>query len=261
MTEPFEPIRIRKGPRVRKCAKKCIVCLLAFSAVLVLHLTGGASYGICAQRQLKEEEAALDQVLRQMEEVGRGFVSFSAHLTRKKYTVVLKEFDIPESGEFFFARAKDGSALLRLEVNKPVHSILTISKGIATSFQPVIRQAQVFNLGKNKDKAEFLAIGIGQSPVKLRDTYAMAYLSTEAVDGSSCSMIMLKPKNPSAAAFFSAITLWIKKATGVPVRQKLQEPSGDYLLVDFTNEKLNAKIPASKFEQKLPSGTEIQRIQ
>ena len=230
-------------------------------AVLVLTLTVSSAIGAPYQPQSKDNEAALDRVLRQMDSAGKKFVSFAAHFTLKRYTAVLKEFDIPDSGDFIYARAKDGSALLRQEVTQPGHRILTIKNSTLIIFQPKIKQAQVVNLGKNKDKAEFLAIGIGQSPAKLRDTFTIRYQGEESVNGSPCSALVLTPKNPAGAAYFSSITLWIKKATGVPIRQKLQEPSGDYELVDFTDEKLNTKVPDSKFEQKIPSGTEIQRLQ
>ena len=70
----------------------------------------------------------------------------------------------------------------------------------------------------------------------------------------------LKPKSSAAAAFFSSFTLWIKNCSNVPIQQKLQEPNGNYLLVKFTAEKLNAPVSDSQFEQKLPKGTEIQQI-
>jgi outer membrane lipoprotein-sorting protein len=38
------------------------------------------------------------------------------------------------------------------------------------------------------------------------------------------------------------------------------EPSGDYTLLTFSEEKLNAKIPDSMFEQKLPKDVDIQHI-
>jgi outer membrane lipoprotein-sorting protein len=217
---------------------------------------------VCAQPVLAQtkDEAALNQVLKQMEAVGRTFRSFEAHITKRKYTAVLQEFDTPEKGEFYYARAKDGSALLRQEITSPGPSILTIKGSILTFYQPVLKQAQVVNLGKNRDKAEYLALGLGQSPGKLRETFDISYQGTESINGTPCSVLVLKPKNPSAAAYFSIITLWIKKATGVPIQQKLQEPAGDYLLVDFTDEKLNVDIPGSMFEQKLPAGVEVQRI-
>ncbi len=223
------------------------LCLL----LLVLATRAGRS----------RDDVELEMVLKQMDSVGRTFHSFAAQFTQKKFTAVLKEFDEPETGEFFYERAKDGSALLRQEVEKPGKRILTIKGSIATIFQPKIKQAQIINLGKNKDKAEYLAIGLGQSPGKLRESFDLKYVGTETVDKAPCSVILLKPKSSAAAAYFSAITLWIKKANGIPIQQKLEEPNGNYLLVNFSAEKLNASIPESKFEQNLPPGVDIQRFQ
>jgi outer membrane lipoprotein-sorting protein len=226
--------------------------------LLFFGLIGAAGISFAGQAG---ENAELDQVLKQMEGVGKGFQSFSAQFTQKKYNMVLKEFDEPESGEFYYARAKDGSAMIRQEVVKPGSRILTINAGIATVYQPGIKQAQVVSLGKNKDKAEYLALGIGQSPAKLRETFNLKAQGTESIGGAPCTVLILSPRNPAAAAYFSSITLWVKKSSGIPIQEKLMEPSGDYLLVTFSGEKLNAKIPNSKFEQKLPSGVDIQRLQ
>src|SRR5438093_1558216 len=87
-------------------------------------------------------DAGLEQVLKQMEAVGKNFHSFRARFSQKKYTVVLQEFDAPETGDFVYARAKDGSALLRQDVTKPGRRILTIRGGTATVYQPLLKQAQ-----------------------------------------------------------------------------------------------------------------------
>ncbi len=208
-----------------------------------------------------KDDAALNSVLKQMESVGKTFQSFYAQFSQKKYTAVLKEFDVPETGEIYYARDKDGSALLRKEVVSPGPQILTIKGDLATVYRPRLKQAEIYGLGKYKGKDEFLVLGIGQSSGKLRETFDIRYQGTESVAGSPCSILVLKPRNPKTAAFFAVITLWIQKSTGLPIQQKLQEPGGDYQLVNFTGAKLNLKIPASKFEQKLPKDVEIQRFQ
>jgi len=237
-------------------------CVISGKRLLILSLLttlvfGGAN--AVAAPQAKSQQT-LDQVLDRMASVGRTFRSFQAEFTQKKYVSVLKEFDEPETGVFLYARAKDGSALLRQETRVPAPKILTIKGGVITVYQPRIKSATVANMGKNKDKAEYLALGIGQSPAKLRETFNIEYEGTEPVDGAPCSVLVLKPKSSNAAAFFAAITLWIKNSNNLPVQQKLQEPSGDYLLVKFTAEKFNPKVSESQFEQKLPRGVEIQSI-
>ncbi len=157
-------------------------------------------------------DQALAQVLKQMETLGKTFQSFRAQFAQKKYTAILKEFDTPESGEFVYARARDGSALLRQEVIKPARRILTIRGGLATIYQPAMNQAQVISLGKNKDKAEYLALGLGQSPAKLRETFDVRYQGLESLGGMPCSVLVLKPRSSAAAAYFTSIVLWIKKA-------------------------------------------------
>ncbi len=228
---------------------------------LSLSLLSLATPAFQAARPQPGEAGSLDQVLRQMDSVGKIFVNFKAHFSQKKYTAVLREFDVPESGEFYYARAKDGSALLRQEVTQPGHRILTIKGGTAIVYQPKINQASVANLGRNKDKAEYLALGLGQSPGRLRETFEMTYQGTEKVAGAPCSVLVLKPRNPAAAAYFALITLWIKKSSGIPVQQKLQEPNGNYLLVEFKDEKLNTSIPAAVFDQRLPKNAEVIKLQ
>ncbi len=231
------------------------------SRVIMISLLSGflGVFGGLSVAQTKEA-GELEKVLKQMEATGKSFRNFWAKFSQKKYTAILQEFDTTETGIFIYARAKDGSALLRQEVIKPASRILTIKGGVATVFQPGLKQAQVVSLGKNKDKAEYLALGLGQSPAKLRETFEVKLQGAESVGGTPCSIITLKPKSASAAAYFSSITLWIRRSNGVPIQQKLQEPNGDYLLVSFSEEKLNTKIPESAFEQKLPRGTDIQRI-
>jgi outer membrane lipoprotein-sorting protein len=124
-----------------------------------------------------------------------------------------------------------------------------------------MKQAQIYSLGKYKGLAEFLALGIGQSPTKLQESFNIAYGGAESLNGVPCSVLILKPKAAKVAAHFTAITLWFKKSNGLPIQNKLLEPSGDYVLLNFFDEELNAKIPDSKFEQKLPNGVEIQMIQ
>jgi outer membrane lipoprotein-sorting protein len=196
-----------------------------------------------------------------MDSVGKNFHSFTAQFTQKKYTAILREFDTPETGEFYYSRAKDGSALLRQEAKSPGRKILTVKGGEAIFYQPDIKQAQIADLGKYKNLAEFLALGIGQSPAKLQENFDISYQGNGSINGAACSMLLLKPKAANIASRFSSITLWVKRSNGLPIQNKLLEPSGDYVLLTFFDEKLNVKISDATFEQKLPRGVDIQRIQ
>jgi outer membrane lipoprotein-sorting protein len=218
------------------------------------------AFSICVFAQQPKPDTELQKTLNQMEAAGKIFRTFTARISQKKYTAVLKEFDTPETGELYVARARDGSTLLRRDINNPGKSTLTIKEGTAIFYQPGIKTAQRYDLGKNKDKAEYMAAGIGQSPTNLQKEFAITYEGTESVNGTACSVLVLKPKSQKVAALFSSITLWINKSSGLPVQDKFQEPSGDYLLLTFSGEKLNPKIPQSAFDQKLPDDVAIQKF-
>jgi len=230
---------------------------LMLTSVFALLISGS---GADSHPQAKNSQAALDQVLTRMESVGKNFRSFAADFTQRKYIALLMEFESMESGRFLYARAKDGTALLRRECKVPAEKILTIKGGVAVLYQPSLNEATKINLGANKDKAEYLALGLGQSPAKLRETFDIEYLGEEAVDGVPCSILQLKPKSHDVSSFYSAITIWVSKSDGLPVQQKLQEPGGDYTLNKFSAAKLNPSIAESEFEQKLPKDVVIQVI-
>jgi outer membrane lipoprotein-sorting protein len=221
--------------------------ILALSSLLISHVP--------AQ---DKRDPQLQHICDQMDERAKTFRSFTAKINQKAYTALLKEFDTPEIGEFYYKRAKDGTSLLRLEFTAPGKKVLTIKNGIATVYQPAVNQAQILNLGKDQDMAEYLAIGLAQSPAKLEKTFDIFYKGVESVNGSPCDVLVFKPKLPKIAAHISSMTVWYKKSDGIPIQNKREEQNGNYVLVNFFQEKLNANIPDSQFDQKL-SGVEKQR--
>lgn len=207
-----------------------------------------------------KEDPELIAALTKIDAVSKSFRSFSAKVTQKKYTAVLEEFDTPETGEFCYALEKDKSVLMRHEVQTPGKRILTIKGDSAVLYQPKVNQAQIYSLGKRKNLVEYLATGLGQSSAKLKEKFFIAYQGVDSIYGNSCYVLIFSPKDPKVAASVKSITIWFKKSTGTPAQYKIQEPSGDYLLETFREEKLNGKIPKSKFEQKLPAKVEIIKL-
>jgi outer membrane lipoprotein-sorting protein len=206
-----------------------------------------------------KENPELIKTLAQMDAVSAKFNSFEAKFTQKQYVALLKEFQTPETGIFYYALDKNREAQIRHEILTPGVLITTIKGGTATRYQPAAKQAFIRNLGDRKDLVAYLATGLGQSSDKLREQFEISYDGTDAVGGEPCSILTLAPKDKNIAASVKSITIWIKKSTGTPAQYKFLEPTNNYLLETFSGEILNGKIPADRFEQKLPAGTEIIR--
>jgi len=202
-------------------------------------------------------QTELDKVLQKMEAAGKGFQSFHAQLTQKKYIAVLKEFDTEEKGSFAYMRAADGLALIRKEITQPSPTIAIVNRDQGLVYYPKIKQAQRMRLGQHKDKAEFMAVGVGQSASKMKENFQIRLIGHESIDGVSCAVLELRPKSEKTAAFLSVITLWFDEQRWIPLQSRLQEPNEDYLLTRFSEIKLNTKLPDSLFSLKLPSGVEV----
>jgi outer membrane lipoprotein-sorting protein len=225
--------------------------------LICLLIAGIAVPGPAGQ---EKEDAELQRILSRMDSISRGFQSFVAKFSQKKYTAVLKEFDAPETGEFYYARTNNGSVMMRHEVISPARRILTIKGATLTVYRPAIKEAQIASREKMQDIVEYLALGIGQNSTKLREKFRISYVGNETVNKMPCSILTFIPKDPKTAARVESITIWLKESTGTPAQYRFQEPTKDYLLIAFSEEKLNSKIPDSKFEQKLPSGIDIQKL-
>jgi outer membrane lipoprotein-sorting protein len=228
-------------------------------ALLLCLLSAGAA-GMPSPAEQGKEDADLQRILSRMDSISRGFHSFAAKFSQKKYTAVLKEFDAPETGEFYYVRTKDGSVMMRHEVMNPARRILTIKGATLTVYRPAIKEAQIASREKMQDIVEYLALGIGQNSIKLLEKFKISYVGNEAINKMPCTVLSFIPRDPKTAARVESITIWLKESTGTPAQYKFQEPTKDYLLIAFSEEKLNSKIPDSKFEQKLPSGIDIQKL-
>ncbi len=220
-----------------------------------------ASIPVSGFRVQEKGTTELQRALNKMDEIAKDFRTYSAEFSQKKYTAVLEEFDIPETGKFYYSLAGDGSVLMRHQIMNPGDRILTIKDGEATIFNRKIKQAHLYTLGKRQELAEYLTLGIGQSSAKLREKFDISYGGSDAINGEPCTILVLKPKDPKAKRYLTSISIWLKKSSGTPAQYKFLEPSEDYLLETFSNEKVNENIDNSMFEQKLPKGVEKIRLQ
>jgi outer membrane lipoprotein-sorting protein len=201
---------------------------------------------------------AKDDVLAKMEAAGRNVTNFSTQIFQRKWTAILKEFDRGESGMLWYLRDKNGRASLRKDIVQPENNILVVNNGEALFFEPKIKQARKYQLGRNKDKAEFLVLGFGSTTRSMNETYNIRLLGEEKIDGKKAYMLELRPKSEKAAAYFSQIVLWVADQLWLPIQQKLVEPNGDYLLIKFSDLKLNPGVSKDKFKLKLPKDVQVE---
>jgi outer membrane lipoprotein-sorting protein len=201
-------------------------------------------------------QVTLDKVLSNMDKVGADLRSMKAGLHQKKWTDILEEYDDGERGRFLFLKDKD-NLYLRKDIEDPTINTLVIKEGKVLFYQPSIKQAQEYKMGRHKDKAEFLLLGFGSDKKAMADAYEITLLGEEKISDRNTFQIELKPKSEEVAAFFLRIVLWIDAELWVPIQQQLVEPTQDHLLIQFQDLELNAKVSKSDFNVKLPKDVKI----
>lgn len=204
-----------------------------------------------------KEDQELAAILEKMSRFGRNFRSLAADIRQRKYIAAIDQFEREEKGKLYYQKASDGSARLRREIHEPAQQIATIDNGEAVIYEPAVKQARRVRLGRHRDKTEFFALGIGQPPGKLQEAFQISLIGREALDGVRTALLELVPKGREAGSLFAKIILWIDENKGLPLQQKFIEPNGDFILVRFSNIKVNVKIPDSLFKLKLSKNIEI----
>ena len=217
--------------------------------------------GLCPALQAQGAEAAeappsLESVLENMDRRGGNLRSMSARIVQQKWTDILEEFDQEERGDFHFLRDND-AIRLRRDITEPGVSTLLINDGKGTFYQPLLKQANRYDLGARKDRAEFLLLGFTSKKEALREAYAIRWLGPEMIGDRQTYVLELTPRSDKVSAFFSRVVLWVDGRLWVPIQQKLVEPTRDYLLIRFEDVRLNLDLPASRFELDLPSDVNV----
>jgi len=205
---------------------------------------------------LGAQQVGLEEILERMDQKGNKIESMKAGIQQRKWTEILEEFDEGESGTFLFWRVGD-DLYIRKDIDRPQVNHLVIAGGELVFYQPAIKQAQRYNLGTNKDKAEFLLLGFGGDRGALKKAYNVSLLREEPLGSRKAYVLELVPKSENVSAYFSQIQLWVDGESWLPVQQRLIEPTGDFLQVEFSDIEVNPRLSNADFRLKIPKDVRI----
>lgn len=192
-----------------------------------------------------------------MDKSAADFKAMTAHVIYVTHTEVLNE-DNAETGTAIMQKVLPGEVRGRVDfVNPDPHSV-TFEKRHVQRYFPKIKTLEVYDLEKNGEQLDkFMMIGFGTSGAELAKDYDMAVLGVEALKDLPGKFIhaQLIPKSPEIRQYVKASELWIpEQGDPYPVREKILQPSGDSLLVTYSDLKINPALSADALKLKLPAG-------
>jgi outer membrane lipoprotein-sorting protein len=172
---------------------------------------------------------------------------------------------VPDSevqvGTVLFER-KSGQVQMALHIKtdngKPILKDLVYAGGTGKLYDHQLKQVEVFQVGDKQSQLDaFLTLGFGGSGKDLQKNWTVTYAGTESVGGISAAKLQLIPRDASVAKTTPKVLLWIDVAKGVALKQQRFEPSGDFVLLTYTNLHLNGPVPSGSFDLKTPPGTQV----
>ena len=202
----------------------------------------------------------LDAILARMDSASVDFHSMTADLVKITHTEVVND-NSEESGRLSVIRKSPENIRMLIEITSPEQRAVAFAGKEVQVYYPKLKTVQIYDLGKQSELVDqFLLLGFGTSGTSLRKNYKVAAGGSETVSGMVTTRLDLTPLSKEVLQHFEKLQLWISDEGGYPVRQKLIQPSGDYILITYSNIKINPPLNSSSVELQLPSGVKKQKM-
>ncbi len=210
---------------------------------------------------------SLDAVFARLDKSAVQFRAVSAEIKRNVHTAIVND-DSVETGTIKVKRDKaerDKPPMTRMliEFNGVDPKSVSFDGDAVSVLYPKIKTVQVYKVGDKRGLIDqFLLLGFGISSTELKASYEVTWVGTETVSGKSTSHIQLIPKSKDVLMRLKKAELWISDATGLPEQQRfVTSASGDFMLVTYSNAKLNPLIVDGSLKLTLPKGVKVEHPQ
>lgn len=196
----------------------------------------------------------LDSVLAKMDRAAASFKSMTAKIKRTAHTAAIDE-NHTDAGTMSMKRSRSQDTRMLIDLTAPDAKTITLQGHTVDIYLPKIKTVQEFDVGKNRELLDqFLLLGFGSSGKDLTRAYDVTFVGEEAENGRKAAHLQLVPKSPEVLKQLKTIELWLSDANSYPIRQKFNQPSGDYTTVTFSDLKMNPDLPDAALKLKLPKG-------
>jgi outer membrane lipoprotein-sorting protein len=193
----------------------------------------------------------LDAVLARIDSAGAAFHGMSAKLRRLSHTAVINE-DTVDSGTVLLKRPKPQDMRMLVEFTQPDPKTVAFQGHKVDIYYPKIQTVQEFDVGQNRDLLnQFFLLGFGTSRADLQSNYNIRFLGPETLDGHQTERLELIPKSKGVLEHLKKFELWISDS-GYPIQQKFYLPGGDYMLMTYSDMKINPELRDAALKLQVP---------
>jgi outer membrane lipoprotein-sorting protein len=194
-----------------------------------------------------------DQLMTRMDQAAATFTGMTANLKQLDHTDILGENDTQTATVKL--KRKNGVLSARLDFAEPNPQVVVLQERTVQKFVPKAKTVEIYDIGKfGQQLDQFFLIGFGTSGKDLQKSYAVKVIGPETISGQQTTHIELIPKSKEALEYFKKAELWMAQGSPYPVQEKIHKNDKDFILITYSDVKLNVPLADKELELKLPSG-------
>jgi outer membrane lipoprotein-sorting protein len=216
-----------------------------------VRLTRGVLCGFVAVICLRAD--TLKEVLDRMDRSAETFQGMTANLTQLQHTAIINEDD-RDSATVRMKKTKEG---LRgfVEFAEPNRRLIGFENRELQVYYPKTNTVNIYDLGKHGAQLDqFLLLGFGTSGKQLEKTYNMRVTGAETLNGNPVTHVELLPKTAEVKEYLKKVELWIPSSASYPVQEKIDKNDQDYILIQYSDVKINPGLTDKDLALSLPAG-------
>jgi outer membrane lipoprotein-sorting protein len=194
---------------------------------------------------------SIEDILKRMDAASKTFQSFTAKLKQVEYTDVLHETS-ESSGEIRVKRSKNGMTAVVI-FTAPESKMMHFAGRNAEIYYPKAKTLEIYDVGKYQGAMDrWIALGFGTSGAELRKDYDIKLGAPQKLNGVDTTVLELTPRSAEVQKLATRIDMWITEGKYYPAQVKALQPSKNYLLLIYSDVKINPPLTNADFELKLP---------
>ncbi len=219
-----------------------------------------AAAALTAWPAAAQTPVALEDVLARMAEAGGRLTTLEARVDRDTVNALVDDHSL-DSGRVYF-EAGAGNSRIRVEITEPDYArqSVLVADGRIDVYNPRTRQVSRGTLEGPTDMAQFLVVGFGPGNAALETNFEITLVGDESLDGVPTTVLDLVPRSDQVRGNVSKIRLWVDHDRWAPVRQRLEQPSLNYQVVDYSDIEINGGLGGDVFDLGLPDDVEVLRL-
>jgi outer membrane lipoprotein-sorting protein len=195
---------------------------------------------------------SLQAALAKIDQASAGFKGMTADVTKVSHITVIDENTI-DKGTFKVKKMKPHDIRILFDIREPDPKQWSLSGNKAEVYYPKRNEVEEYDISAQYRSFanQLMIVGFGNA-ADLTSAYSVQYGGSETVAGQKAVRLDLTPKSKDLLQHFPKVVLWISDDSGLPVQQKLIQPSGDYSMATYTNIKLAPNLSEAEVKINLP---------